>query len=267
MWLNKYEFQMKKLSVTIITHNEAENIASCIKSVSWADEILVVDALSTDDTADIAKSLGALVYQRKWTNFSDQKSFALSKASHEWVLSLDADERVSPELAEKIQSLLREEPACDGYWIPRKTFYLGKWIQHSGWYPGYQLRLFRKDKTHLTVRKVHEGFEVEGRICHLKGDIFHYTADTLDDHFRKLLLYSTLEAEEKSGRREIHWYDIFLHPMSAFFRKYIAQRGFLDGREGFLLSTMSALGNAMLYLKIYEIQLKERGKQKPENVD
>ena len=258
---------MKTLSVTIITRNEAKNIAACIKSVSWADEILVVDAMSTDATVEIAKSLGAIVYQRKWTNFSDQKSFALSKASQEWVLSLDADERVSPELAEEIQSLLREEPPCDGYEIPRKTFYLGKWIRHCGWYPGYQLRLFQKAKTRLTARKVHEGFEVEGKICQLSGDILHYTAETLDDHFKKLFLYSTLEAEEKSKRRKIYRYDIFLHPMSAFFRKYIAQKGFLDGREGFLLSAMTALGNAMLYLKIFEIQLKERGKQGPEIID
>lgn len=256
---------MKKLSVTIITRNEAENIAGCIKSVSWADEILVVDAKSTDKTVTLARSLGAKVYLREWANFSDQKSFALSKASHQWVLSLDADERVSPQLAGEIQSLLQGEPACDGYRVPRKTFYLGKWIQHCGWYPGYQLRLFRKDKTHLTVRKVHEGFEVEGRICDLKGDLLHYTAETLDNHFRKLILYSTLEAEDKFRRKKIHWHDIFLHPISAFFRKYVAQRGFLDGKEGLLLSIMSALGNAMLYLKIYELQLKERGEKKPES--
>ncbi|NOY78039.1 MAG: glycosyltransferase family 2 protein [Calditrichaeota bacterium] len=258
---------MKTLSVTIITRNEAKNIADCIQSVSWADEIVVVDAMSTDATVDIAKSLGAIVYQRPWTNFSDQKSFALSKASQEWVLSLDADERVSPELAEEIQSLLQEATPCDGYEIPRKTFYLGRWIRHCGWYPGFQLRLFRKEKTRLTPRKVHEGFEVTGKICRLKGDILHFTAERLEDHFNKLVLYSVLEAEEKASQKTAHWFDILVHPVSAFFRKYVALKGFLDGREGFLLSAMTALGNAMLYLKIYEIQLRERGKQEPESSD
>ncbi|GBD93106.1 putative glycosyl transferase [bacterium BMS3Abin05] len=251
---NRQRKNMHRLSVIIITHNEEKNIEACIRSVSRADEIVVVDDFSTDRTREIAAAMGVVVFTNAWTNFSDQKAFALSKASHNWVLSLDADERVSPELMAEIQSLLQGTPACDGYTISRKSFYLGRWIRHCGWSPGYQLRLFQKAKTHLTPVKVHEGFVVEGTVCRLQNQILHYTVRSLDDHFKKLFLYSTLEAEEKAGHKTAHWYDIFLHPLSTFLRNYISLSGFKDGKEGFLLSVMTALGNAMLYLKLFEIQ-------------
>jgi len=248
---------MAKLSVIIITHNEERNIQACLESVKWADEIIVVDAFSTDRTVDICRGYTDRIFQRSWRGFSEQKQFALEQASHQWVLSLDADERVSEELKGEIQKLLAEDPPWDGFYVPRRSYFLGKWMRHSGWYPGYQLRLFRKDRARLSGARVHEGFLVQGRIGYLKGDLIHHTHRTLEESFHRLNLYSSLEAQDRLPHQgRVRWHDFFTHAFGAFFRKYVMQKGFLDGVHGLILALITAMLKMALYMKIWELQRK-----------
>ena len=175
------------LSVIIITKEEEKNIGSCLDSVLWADEVVVVDAFSQDRTVAVCQEKGVRVFRRAWDGFVQQKRFALEKVKGPWVLSLDADERVTEGLKQEIRSiLLSGDAACDGYAIPRRSYFLGKWIKHGGWYPGYQLRLFRKTKVRLPERRVHEGFVVDGRVGHLRGDILHNTYPTMGHMLEKM---------------------------------------------------------------------------------
>ncbi len=246
---------MEKLSVIIITLNESANIRACLESVAWADEIIVVDANSTDATAAICREFTDKVFVRDWQGYAAQKEYALQQCSHPWVLNLDADEQVRPELREEIQQILRDRPAEDGYLLPRRSYFLGKWIRHCGWYPGYQLRLFRKDKTRVSQVRVHEGFLVNGSVGKLKGDIDHYSHPSLFQSLAKLDKYSSLEALDRfAGRKRIRWYDFFFHPLGNFLLKYVRQKGFLDGMRGFLLCWISALLKMVLYMKMWQLQ-------------
>lgn len=243
---------MAKLSVTIITLNEQEVIRDCLASVTWADEIIVIDAQSTDDTVKICREFTDRIYIRPWPGFAAQKEFALHQSRNEWVLSIDADERVRPELQKEIKQLLSSEPAHDGYRIARRSYFLGKRIRHCGWYPGYQVRLFRKGKTRLSRQRVHEGFLVQGSIGTLKNDIDHYSHDSLFDSLQKLDRYSTLEALDRFGKR-VTPLDFLTHPFSEFWRKYIVQKGFLEGMHGFLLAWIAAFLKMVLYMKLWHL--------------
>ena len=246
---------MERLSVIIITLNEGTNIRACLESVAWADEIIVVDAQSDDETEAICREFTDKVFVRSWPGYAAQKEFALQQSTSSWVLNIDADERVHPELAEEIQQILNDETANDGYLIPRRSFFLSKWIRHCGWYPGYQLRLFRKAKTKVSQVHVHEGFLVDGSIGKLRGDIDHYSHPSLFQSLAKLDKYSSLEALDRfASRKRIRWYDFFLHPLSNFLLKYVRQKGFLEGMHGFLLSWISALLKMVLYMKMWRLQ-------------
>ncbi|GAB1349905.1 glycosyltransferase family 2 protein [Ignavibacteriales bacterium] len=250
---------MQKISVSIITLNEEKNIARCLKSVSWADEIIVVDSGSKDKTVEIAENLEAKVIFNAWKGFSEQKDFALRSCTNEWVLSLDADEEVSEDLRVEISRVVNDNPVAEGFFIPRKTFFNGKWIKSCGWYPGYQLRLFKKSLTRLTDRRVHEGFEVDGKREYLKGDILHFTHFDLKSTIAKINNYSTLEAEERYQTKSSTPLNFILNPLAAFLQHYILRRGFTDGVEGLIISLLHALTNLMTYMKIWEMR-RERGK-------
>ena len=246
---------MDKISVILITQNEEKNIDACLRSVSdFADEIIVIDAFSEDKTEQIAREFTERVYQNKWPGFAAQKQLSLDKATCPWVLSIDADERVSDELKTEIRKLMKTGTEMDGFKIPRKSFFLGKWIRHCGWYPGYQVRLFRRTKTRVSQSHVHEGFLVDGRIGTLKSDIIHYSYPTLEDNFRKMMLYSSLEALDRLDRKQVKWYHFIGNPLAAFFNKYIAQKGFLDGIHGLIVSLITAALKLILYLRIWEKQ-------------
>jgi (heptosyl)LPS beta-1,4-glucosyltransferase len=254
------------ISVTVITRNEERNIARCIKSVLWADEILVVDAESTDRTQQVAEELGARVVVRRWEGFAMQKEFALLQASCRWVLSLDADEEVTRELKNEILSVIQKENEVNGYEIPRKSFFLGKWMRYGGWYPGYQLRLFRKSKTRMTYRPVHEGFVVEGRTEKLHASMNHYTYTSLHQYIAKMNEYSSLDVQNKLASGTIvRWYHFLLNPLSAFLRMFISLKGFKDGFHGFLLAAFSAINVLVTYAKWWEYQTAEQrsGKTPP----
>ncbi|MFA6467389.1 MAG: glycosyltransferase family 2 protein [Bacteroidota bacterium] len=243
------------LSVVIITKNEEANIERCLKSVQWADEFIVVDAESTDKTVRIAESLHARVIIRPWEGFAKQKEFAMHQSSNEWVLSLDADEEVTEELQKEIRAVITLPESLNGYEIPRKSFFLGKWIRYGGWYPGYQLRLFRKSKTRMNHRPVHEGFLIEGLIGVLKSDLNHYTYNSLHQYIEKMNDYSSLDVLNKlSSGRTVHWYNFILNPLSVFLRMFISLKGYKDGFYGYILAYYSAIHSLAIFAKCWEYQ-------------
>ncbi|MDD8017871.1 MAG: glycosyltransferase family 2 protein [Bacteroidota bacterium] len=249
------------ISVTIITKNEEQNIERCLRSVQWADEIIVVDAMSDDGTADAARKFTTKVIQREWKGFADQKEFALQQASSEWVLSLDADEEVTEELQSEILHTIKTGTEINGFEIPRKSFFLGKWIQYGGWYPGYQLRLLKKSKTTMNHRPVHEGFLVEGEKGQLKYPLNHYTYHSIYQYLDKMNDYSSLDVVNKiSDGKTIRWYHFILNPLSQFLRMFFSLRGYKDGLRGFLLAYYSSLNTLAVYAKSWEYQkaLKQR---------
>ncbi|PIU45963.1 MAG: hypothetical protein COS95_01035 [Ignavibacteriales bacterium CG07_land_8_20_14_0_80_59_12] len=248
------------LSVTIIAANEEANIAECLESVSWVDEIIVVDSGSNDRTKEVASRCTLHVVSHPWEGYARQKTFGLSLATHEWVLSLDADERVSPELKAEISSL--DFSKADGFFIPRRNFFLDRVIRTCGWSPDYQLRLFRKSVTHVTGRKVHERFVVEGRTSRLRGELLHFTHPTVEGTLRKINEYSTLRAAEKSMRKHPSGITLVLHPLWEFLHHYILRRGFVEGVHGLMVSLIHAMTDAQTYMKIWELQNVKRNRQK-----
>jgi glycosyltransferase involved in cell wall biosynthesis len=233
-----------KLSVTVITKNEAAHIDACLASVAWADERLVVDSGSTDGTPDLARAAGARVLCRDWPGYAAQKNFAAAEATHDWILSVDADERVTPDLADEIQQLLRTTPARAGYRVPRVTWHLGRWIRTTDWYPDYQLRLYDRRRAQWPIRQVHESVSIapgDGPPGQLTHELQHYAYRDISHHHRTMDLYTTLAAEEMyaAGRRAgLH--DLLVHPPAAFLRNYILRRGSADGVPGLIISAMNA---------------------------
>jgi glycosyltransferase involved in cell wall biosynthesis len=251
---------MPKLSATVITHNEENNIRRCLSSVDWADEIVVVDSGSTDDTKKIASELTQKIFDIKWEGFGKAKDFARDKASHQWILSLDADEMITEDLRKEIQKAIESEEAFDGYYIPRKSNFLGKWIRHGGWYPDHVLRLFKKDKAKFKHSVVHEKVEVKGKTGYLRNHLLHYTDPNLDHYLGKLNKYTSLSAEEllRKGKRAT-FMDIVLRPLMGFFKMYFAKRGFLDGLHGLILAVSSAFHVFSKYVKLWHLGSLSRG--------
>lgn len=248
----------RKISVIIITKNEEENITECLESVKWADEIVVVDSGSTDKTLELAGRFTGKIHFNKFTGYAAQKSYALSKAENEWVLSLDADERVTGELKDEILNLVDDK--TDGFRIRRKNYFLGKEIKGCGWDNDYQLRLFRKSRTKLTERLVHEGFVVNGTVAKLKNPILHYSYRNFHDAMIKINNYSTLEAQEKYKRKKITAFGILFRPLWDFFQYFVLRKGFRDGVYGLLVSIMHALTKTQTYIKIWIMRNQDKDK-------
>jgi len=237
-----------KVTAALITLNEAANVAAALASVAWADEILVIDSGSVDDTVSIARGAGARVEVRPWPGYSAQKNYAASIASHDWILSLDADERVTPSLAAEIRSLLASEPARRGYRIPRLSHYLGRWIRGTDWYPDYQLRLYDRRAGRWNGRLVHESVALDGEPGVLRSDLQHFPYRDISHHLATIDRYTTLAADEMRARGNVpSLAGVALHPPFAFLRNYILRRGFLNGSAGF---TVSALNSYYVFLKL-----------------
>jgi glycosyltransferase involved in cell wall biosynthesis len=245
-----------KLSAIVITKNEEANLERCLRSVDWVDEIIIVDSGSTDRTVEIARSFSAKVFIQEWKGFGPAKQYALEQASGAWVLSIDADEEVSFTLRGEVVELLKTEPECGGYYIPRKTQFLGKWILHSGWYPDYVLRLFKKSTGRFTPALVHERVEVKAVTGRLGNPLLHYSYPTLEDYVRKLDQYSTLGATElfQAGKR-CTAYCLIIKPVLSFFRKLIFQKGWRDGWEGFLIACLTSVGTLLKYAKLRSLYI------------
>ena len=245
---------MKKISVAVITKNEEQNIRACLESVRWADEIVVVDNGSNDETLQICRDFQARVYEEEWKGFSRQKNSAIEKTRNEWVLSLDADERVSPALQQEIKEVLDRGPSTDGYFIARKNFFLGRWIEHCGWYPDYNLRLFRKSRGRFQERAVHERVEIEGKVGYLKHPLEHYTYRSLNDFFQRMNGYSTLAAREmRNEGKKYRFFDVFFRPPFTFLQMYLLRAGFLEGYLGFLLAVLYSFYTFAKYIKLKEL--------------
>jgi len=243
---------MSKLSVIIITKNEADNIRACLESVAWADEIIVVDSGSSDDTVNISNVLGAQVHvTADWPGFGIQKNRALSYTTGDWVLSLDADERVTPELRSEIEVVLKERHKYAAFRISRLSSFCGRYMQHSGWYPDYVTRLFRNGTAEFSDDLVHESLVVNGPIGKLSNPLLHNTFRDLEELLTKINQYSTAGARmlDEKGKSATLKKAVF-HGVWAFFRTYILRAGFLDGREGFMLAVSTAESTYYRYVKL-----------------
>ncbi|MEZ5425605.1 MAG: glycosyltransferase family 2 protein [Pyrinomonadaceae bacterium] len=254
-----------KISAVIITFNEEKNIRRAIESANWADEVLVVDSESTDKTRQIAESLGARVVVHPWEGFSKQKQFAVDRASFEWILSLDADEEVSPDLKKEIQNLKKSpEELSDGYRIPRLSFYMNRPIRHSGWYPDRQLRLFNRKKGKWNEVLIHESFQLEksARTGNLRGDIFHFSVENAAHHHKMIgERYAPLSARQmfENGRTTSKLNILSAGPL-AFFRSFILKGGFLDGFPGFVIARFGAHHAFLKHLLLWEMAKKNKSK-------
>ncbi len=249
---------MQKLSVIIPTHDEARNIAECIRSAAWADEVLVVDDFSGDDTAAIARDLGARVLEHEWHSPASQKNWALQQASHPWVLSLDADERVTPELRADIRAILMSSGTPDGYFIPIHGYFLGRRMRFGPWRGERKLRLFRRDLTHYPERAIHEAAQVRGRIGLCRGAILHHSYRTLDDCFVKMRRYAEWGAAEwlRRGRRPSRLRMVLRAP-ARFVQDYLLRAGFLDGTPGLVLCLFEGWQAAAREAKLWELAHRE----------
>lgn len=241
---------MPKISAVIIAGEEEDNIYDCLNSVKWADEIIVVNSESKDKTVEIAGQFTDKVYVKKWEGYAKQKEYALSLASNEWVLSLDADERILPALKSEIMAISGD---MSGYLIPRENYFLDKHITTCGWDKDYQLRLFKKSKTAVNHRPVHEGFRVDGEIGRMQNPMKHLTHITLKKTFEKINEYSTLQAEELHKTKKATGAGIVLHSLSAFLRYYFSQKGYKDGVHGLMVSLINSMTTMQTYMKMWEL--------------
>lgn len=242
------------LSVIIITRNEEKNIADCLGSVAWASEIIVVDSRSSDRTVEIARAFGANVFALDRPGYSAAKNLGLEKATQLWILWLDADERVTPELMEDIRGVCCTAVSPHGgYEMARRAYFLGRWIKHCGWYPGYIVRLFKREGARFNESSVHEKLLFSGTTGRLPHDLLHYTDNNLYHYFSKFNNYTSLAANDLHAQgREFRIYDQLVRPLFIFFKMYILKRGFLDGMHGLILSALSSAYVFMKYAKLWE---------------
>lgn len=251
---------MPPISATIITHNEAENIARAIRSVDCADEILVVDSGSTDATVKIAAELGARTIAHPWAGFAAQKDFAVREARHDWILSLDADEELNEEARTAIREWKRSTPRVGAYRFARRAKYLGRWILHSGWYPDWKIRLFNRAKARWAGDYVHESVVADGFVETMPGEILHYTCDSLADHRKRIEFYTDLAAREMFDRGgRVGFARRLLAPPWVFVNTYFFRLGVLDGVPGFLIAWMAARYVHRKYVKLAQLHTGSRG--------
>lgn len=244
-----------KISAIVRTFNEELNIKDCLESVSWADEIIVVDAFSTDRTVEIARELTDRVILREWPGHIGQSQFATDQTENLWVFSIDADERVSPALRDEILAIDLKNTPHDAFDMPRRHFFMRRWINHSGWYPDRNIRLFRKDRCWWGGYEPHDKIQVPGTLAHLKNDIYHYVYRDMTHYAETKNRYASRTARDHyaKGRRSnlVH---LTLRPLYTFFDRYLIRLGILDGLPGYVISVMEAYGVFLKYLKLYEIQ-------------
>jgi glycosyltransferase involved in cell wall biosynthesis len=247
-----------KITATVITLNEEHNIADALESLSWADEIIVVDSESTDRTVEIARGFTDRVFVRSWPGYSAQKNFAAEQAGNDWIFSLDADERVSKELADEIARL--KESVNDnraGFEAPRRTFYLGRWIKHSGWRPDYKLRLYDRKRARWRGDYVHETLEADGEVERLDGGILHYTVRNASEHHLRMDRYTTLAASQSySQGKHASLFSLLVSPTAVFLRSYFLKLGFLDGLPGLAIARFAAHYEFLKNLKLWEMRMR-----------
>jgi glycosyltransferase involved in cell wall biosynthesis len=255
----------QKLSVAIITKNEEAIIRRTLESVKWADEIIVVDSGSTDNTVAICREYTDKVFHQDWLGYAGQKNAAIDRAAGDWILSLDADEPIEPALADEIKGIIASPDSLDGYRIPRKTIFLGKWVKHGGWYPDYNLRLFRKGKGKFQERAVHEAIRVEGPVGNTQHAIEHHTYPDIASYISRINGYSSLAvdvmAEKGISVFKASWMNILFRPVLTFVLRYFFRLGFLDGKRGLVLNLFHSWYVFAKYAKAWERKSREQRAQ------
>jgi glycosyltransferase involved in cell wall biosynthesis len=249
------------LSVILITYNEEPDIEACLESVVWADEIVVVDCGSKDRTVEICTRYTRSIHQVDRHGSGLQKQQALDRATHPWILNIDADERVSPPLRMEIERVLRAEHPYDGYRIPRQNWFLGRHIRHAGWGADCPVRLFRRTQTRVTDTQVHEGFVVDGRVGTLTQPLVHDAYKSLYQYLEKLNEYTSIEVRNRLRARpdrRIRWMHVTLAPLGTFWKMYVVRQGFRDGFQGLLLCLLSSFSVMVGYAKVWEYQMRHR---------
>ncbi|MEJ5350649.1 MAG: glycosyltransferase family 2 protein [Melioribacteraceae bacterium] len=248
-----------KLSSIIIAKDEEKNIKRCIESQqNIIDDIIVlIDSRTTDKTFQIASSFPNVKCEIvEWKGYAQTKNYALAKTKHDWVLWIDADEEITKELAEELHAFKNSNPNYASYYIPRRAYFLGKWIKHCGWYPDYVLRLFNKKNAHFNNKAVHENLIVDGKSGYFKNPLNHYTDPSIEHYLNKLNIYTSLAAEEIiSNKKKVTLIDILFRPIFLFFKMYILKLGFLDGLHGLILSIFSSFYVFTKYCKAWEIKI------------
>ncbi len=249
---------MEPVSATLIVCNEERNIEGALRTLSWASEIVVVDSGSTDGTTGICQKYTNRIFHRNWTGYVDQKNYAVDRASYDWIFSLDADERLSPELIREIQDLRNNGLTSAGYRIPRVAYFMGRWIRHGDWYPDPQLRLFDRRQGRWQGGRVHESVRIGGEPGSLKGEIYHYTYRSLSDYLKRLEVYSSLAGEDYRQRGKTSGGVKMLgNPFVTFVKAYLLKGGFLDGAPGLMVAVMGAVSVFFKYAKLYELERNE----------
>jgi len=244
------------ISAIIITKNEENNIASCLESIKWVDEIIVVDSGSTDRTEEICRQYTKNFYFNEWAGFGKQKQHAYDMASNVWIFSIDADEIVTEDLKCEILEKISSDNTSDGFYLPRLSYYLNKPIRHSGWYPDFNLRIVKKDKGFFSQDLVHERLCINGSFEFLDNPLLHFPFNSISSQIQKLDHYSSLSARDMQSKgKRISWSMLFLKTIYSFFRVYFLKMGFLDGWRGFLIAKNSSIFTFYKYLKLKELYL------------
>lgn len=243
-----------RITATVITLNEERHIAGALASLSWADEIVVVDSGSGDRTVEIARGFTERVVVNPWPGYAAQKNFAAAQASNDWIFSLDADERVTPDLAASIARAREETSHLDGYRVARRAWYVDRWVRHSGWYPDWQVRLYDRTRARFEGDFVHESVRLAGRPGTLEGDLLHYTVDSLSDHHRRIDRYTTLAAEALAARGKRPSLALAVaQPIATFLKTYLVRQGFRDGGAGVAIAGFAAYYVFLRQMKLWEL--------------
>ncbi len=250
------------ISAIVVCFNEEERIRDCLESLRWCDEIVVVDSFSTDRTVEICRAYTDRLIQRAWAGYRDQKAFAHSQATQDWVFLVDADERVTPELQREIEdALARDRDRYAGYAVPRLVYYLGRWWWRGGWYPDYDVRLFRRDRATWGGSEPHEKILVDGPVRRLRHPLHHYSYRNIEDHLQRINRFTSIssrELKQQGGRWRLS--AALLHPLGRFVRCYFLKRGFMEGFGGFYVAASAAFYVFLKYAKLWELELEEKKK-------
>jgi len=246
-----------QLSAIVVCFNEEDNIRRCLQSLTWCDEIIVVDSFSTDRTVEICREYTDRVIQRAWAGYRDQKAFAHSQASREWVFLVDADEEVPAELRDEVQETLgRYGDRYAAFSVPRLVYYLGRWWWRGGWYPDYDIRVFRRDRATWGGLDPHEQILIDGKVKRLKHPLHHYTYRDIADHLQRINHFTSVSSKElRDQRQSWEWMDNLCRPAFRFFRSYVWKRGFLEGFPGFFVAATAAIYVFLKYAKLRELEL------------
>ncbi len=244
-----------KVSAVVIAYNDEPNMRACLESIRWADELIVVDSHSTDRTAVIAKEYTDQVYQHDFHGFGRLRNEAIAHASHEWIFSLDTDERSTPEFEADLRALVARPDAADAYFVPRQNYFLGRWIRHSGFYPDYrQPQLYRKHRLRYREDLVHEGFDVDGRIGYMTQPIWQFPFRNIDHYLSKMDRYSDLMAGRMQAQgRRFHAHQLVTHPLFTFLKMYVGRSGWRDGTPGLILAGLYTYYTFIKYAKLWEL--------------